>query len=450
MPPTPKDPAAFLKMIDARGTAMTRHVPQEARDAPAARTRNPEAAPRLTRFLPDCETLESEEGVCVRVSTRAAVTGRRSPEGYCCPVSTFAHPEWREALALLGRNDAWRDVDPERMAFVDIETTGLQGGSGTVAFLIGVGRFEGDRFCVRQYFMEDFHHEPAMIRAVADDLAEADAIVSYNGKCFDLPIMEMRWRLSRLEPKFPSLHLDLLHPSRRLWSARLPDCRLGTVERHILSILRTSDAPSAEIPQLYFDYVRGLRPERMSLVFDHHAQDIFSLAALTQALARAVADPADERFRYPSDQAGLARIFQRGGNPDEAIAALGRAIEAAPDEDTAWRLSMILARALKRQGRSDEAVALWESWADRAAIHRLDPLIELAKVAEHQLKDHAAAERWTRRAMAIVEQDAELAGWIGSGPNGAPDHLPSSEKLEALSRRLRRVETKKRQANPKR
>ncbi len=443
MSPSPKDPSAFLKMIDARGPTKSQKPLEPLPIASAKSGNDRRDAPKLARIIPQSESLELAEGICVRVSTRAATTGQRSAEGYSCPVSTFSHPETREALALLGRNDAWGDISPERIAFVDIETTGLQGGSGTVAFLIGVGRFEAEQFCVRQYFMEDFHHEPAMVRAVADDLAEADALVSYNGKRFDLPIMEMRWRLARLEPKFPKLHLDLLHPSRRLWSGRLPDCRLGTVERHILSILRYSDAPSAEIPQIYFDYVRGIRPERMSLVFDHHAQDIFSLAALTQGLARAVADPEDRRFAHASDQAGLARIYQSGNNPEAAIAALRRAASYAPNEETAWRLSVLLGRALKRQGRGNEAVALWESLADRAAIHRLDPLIELAKYAEHRLKDHVAAENWTRRAMAIVEQDAELADWIGG------DDAPLTERLETLHRRLRRVEAKKRKTRSK-
>lgn len=440
MPASPKDPAAFLKMLDARTSPAPETPGTGSSPAGPGKTKPPRAAPRLAGILPHSETIETEDGVCVRVSARAATTGQRSAEGYVCPVEPYTHAGTTNALALLGRSGAWRDVAQERIAFVDIETTSLQGGSGTVAFLIGVGRFEGDAFCVRQYFMEDFDQEPAMIRAVADDLAQADAIVSYNGKTFDLPILEVRWRLAKLRPAFPRLHLDLLHPSRRLWSGRLPDCRLGTVERRILSILRTSDAPSAEIPQLYFDYVRGVRPQRMGLVFDHHAQDIFSLAALTQALARAVADPEDERFRHASDQAGLARLFQSEGDAGAAVAALRRAIDASEDEDTAFRLSMLLGRGLKRQRRAEEAAAIWERWVEKAAIHRLDPLIELAKHAEHQLKDPAAAERWTRRALEIVEQHRELADWIGTGADKAS---PLTERLDTLNRRLRRVELKK-------
>jgi uncharacterized protein len=123
-----------------------------------------------------------------------------------------------------------------------------------------------------------------------------------------------------------------------------PDCRLGTVERDILGIMRVSDAPSAEIPQIYFDYVRGVRPQRMGPVFDHHAQDIFSLAALTQAMARAVADPDDARFAHVSDQSGLARLHRQAGDAAAAEAALRRAIGLAGDEDAAYRLSMLLAR----------------------------------------------------------------------------------------------------------
>jgi hypothetical protein len=434
-----KDPAAFLKMLDARtGQASPRHEAPVLEPGSGPAVADSTRAPRLTRVLPHAECVESGSGACVRVTARAPLSGTRSPEGYACPVSAFDHPAATEALALLGRDDAWRSIPRERVAYVDIETTSLQGGSGTVAFLIGVGRFEGDGFCVRQYFMEDFDQEPAMIRAVADDLARADAIVTYNGKSFDVPIMEMRWRLARMEPDFPKLHLDLLHPSRRLWSGRLPDCRLGTVERQILSILRTSDAPSAEIPQIYFDFVRGVRPARMSLVFDHHAQDIFSLAALTRALSRAVAEPNDPRFLHASEQAGLARLFQSAGRREDAVAALARAVDAAGDDDTAYRLSMLLARQLKRHRREAEAVQLWERWAGKAAIHRLDPLIELAKDAEHRLKDHAAAERWTGLALGIVQGNQELADWLGSAGPASPAALNAAE----LQHRLRRIQAK--------
>lgn len=441
MAPPPKDPAAFLKMLEARAGAATfaaKSHPEgpgasASGDLPKGRERR---ATSLSRMLPHAEVVENEGGASIRVSARAPISGIRSREGYTCPVAPFEHPDATGALALLGRDEAWRSIPRGRVAYVDIETTSLQGGSGTVAFLIGVGRFEADNFCVQQYFMEDFDQETAMIRAVADDLAQADAIVTYNGKTFDVPIMEIRWRLARMEPDFPRLHLDLLHPSRRLWRSRLPDCRLGTVERQILSILRASDAPSAEIPQIYFDFLRGARSGRMGLVFDHHAQDIFTLAALTHALARAVADPEDPRFLHASDQAGLARLFQLAGRREEALRALSRAVDAAPDDDAAYPLAMLLARQLKRHRREADAVRLWERWADKAAIHRLDPLIELAKDAEHRRKDHAAAEEWTRRALEIVGQQREIAGWLGGRAQGVGNALLHDLHLQ---RRLRRI-----------
>jgi uncharacterized protein len=429
MSPSPKDPASLLRMLDAR-------------TAPATPDRRPRevSAPKLASLLPHAATLERAGGACACVTANADLSGRRSPEGYLCPVEPFAVPDTQEALARLTGDVAWREVDPGQVAYVDIETTSLQGGSGTVAFLVGVGRYEAEGFRVRQFFMEDFHEEPALIEAVEEELRGAQAVVSYNGKCFDLPILEMRWRLARRRPSFPALHLDLLYPARRLWRGRLPDCRLGTVERDILGVMRVSDAPSAEIPQIYFDYVRGIRPQRMGPVFDHHAQDIFSLAALTQAFARAVADPDDSRFAHVSDQSGLARLHRQAGDAAAAEAALRRAIGLAGDEDAAYRLSMLLARGLRRGGRRTEAAAIWERWAEKAAIHRLDPLIELAKHAEHDLKDSAAAEGWTRRALEIVEHYRELDEWIGAS-NAASGAL--IRQLEDLSRRLKRLGEKR-------
>lgn len=429
-----KDPAALLRMLEARTQAP---APPSISGTGAGPARAGRPAPRLNSLLPTTERIETAGASCARVTARVELSGRRSPEGYACPVDAYRVERQAEAFSLLTGEGAWRDVDPGSVAYVDIETTGLSGGSGTVAFLIGVGRFENGAFRVRQFFMEDFHEEPALIEAVAAELDEAAGIVTYNGKRFDLPILETRWRLARRAPKFPALHLDLLYPARRLWRGRLADCRLSTVEREILGILRYSDAPSAEIPQIYFDYVRGVRPERMTAVFDHHAQDIFSLAALAGALGRAVTAPEDERFRHAADQAGLAGIFQRSGDAEAAVAALGRAASAAADEETAYRLSMLLARRLRRMGRGGEAAEIWKGWAVKAGAHRIEPLVEMAKYAEHDLRDHASAEAWTRRALEIVERDRELGEWIGGVGVGAD--AASIARLDALNRRLGRL-----------
>ncbi|UCB51908.1 MAG: ribonuclease H-like domain-containing protein, partial [Candidatus Zixiibacteriota bacterium] len=133
--------------------------------------------------------------------------------------------------------------------FFDCETTGLAGGAGTYAFLVGLGYLSGNEFCVEQYFMEDFHQERAVLSAVAEKMSGFGFLVSYNGKCFDLPLLENRWTINRID--FDSsrwFHLDLLFPSRRLWKRRIGDCSLGSIEQKVLGVGREIDVPSFMVP----------------------------------------------------------------------------------------------------------------------------------------------------------------------------------------------------------
>ncbi|MBI3737105.1 ribonuclease H-like domain-containing protein [Candidatus Sumerlaeota bacterium] len=402
-----------------------------------AKPRAQKSAPGLSELVPQSERIEFGGAGCVRVTTRIPMTGERSPQGYVFPAAVpFAlDGDFRESLAILARDPRWKEINPAKIAFIDTETTSLAGGSGTYAFLIGVGRYEGAEFLLHQYFMEDYTEEAALVEAVDAELGEAEALVSYNGRCFDAPLIQARWRMNRREPQFPPLHLDLLHSSRRLWRGRLADCRLGTIEREILGIMRFSDVESAAIPQLYFDYLKGIRRERMLPVLDHHAQDIISLGALLNHFAHALRNPADPRFDHANDQWGLARIFQAAERHDASIAALERAILAARDEDFGFRLSMHLARHLVRLGRFDEAEQVWLARAAQCRADRLDPLIELAKHAERRLKDFEKARCWTERALAILRAEGELESWVAGSVK-----LDRAAVIEALGRRNRRLE----------
>ncbi|MBI2544007.1 MAG: ribonuclease H-like domain-containing protein, partial [Candidatus Rokubacteria bacterium] len=147
-----------------------------------------------------------------------------------------------DVLRLLSRQPP-SESPPKRLLYLDTETTGLAGGTGTYAFLVGAGFFDGDRFVLAQYFMRDLDEEPALIAAMAALLAEFDGVVTYNGRGFDLPLLETRFVLSRRPWPQHLSHLDLLPPARRLWSSRLPDCRLGTIEARILGLERVDDVP---------------------------------------------------------------------------------------------------------------------------------------------------------------------------------------------------------------
>ena len=417
---------------------------------PGANPREAGAAPPLLdALLPHAERLKAGGQSCVRIATRTQLTGERSIHGYVCPARPGGRGEGEldaklsEAFAMLTRDARWRDVDPEKIAYIDTETTGLAGGSGTYVFLIGIGRVVGGVFVLNQYFMEDYPEEEALIELVSEDLREAEALVSYNGKCFDIPLMETRWRLQRRKPAFPQVHLDLLYPSRKLWRLRFSDCRLATIEREVLRIMRVSDVEGWLIPQLYFDYLEGIRREEMIPVIDHNAQDICSLVALGETLARAVLRPGDPQFGHAVEQWGLARIFESCAMDTETIQALERAVAASRDEKLSFKLSLLLARRLRRTGRFAEAVALWKTLAPRARADQLEPLVELAKHAEHRLRDFAEASRWTRRALEILQSHRELQSY---GEPSVVSHQPSAftHQLEALQHRAGRLDRRQR------
>lgn len=208
---------------------------------------------------------------------------------------------WQEGLKnaryIIGRDVDLAGLDQGRVVFLDTETTGLAGGSGTYAFLVGIGYFRAGNFIIQQYFMRDFHEERLLLIALQKVLSRFAGVVSYNGKCFDLPLLETRFICSRLANPLPDpIHLDLLFPSRRLWKRRLPDCRLGTVEREILGVRRTGDVPSWEIPLLYFNYLRSRDARPLVRVFDHNRQDILSLAALTGHVCELLSDASGLRL----------------------------------------------------------------------------------------------------------------------------------------------------------
>ncbi len=216
--------------------------------------------------------------------------------------------------------------DPKRIAFLDTETTGLAGGTGTVAFLVGVGRLTDRGFRVRQYFMRDFGEEASMLQAVAEDLAGAELLVTYNGKSYDEPLLASRYVLARIRPPFSRLaHLDLLHGARRLWKLRFDSCRLQELEAQILGYTREGDVPGGLIPRVYFDYLRTRRPGHLHAVLHHNVLDILTLAALTAILPLRYQNR--DSAVYAGELVGLGRWLQARGDRSEAIPLFERAIK---------------------------------------------------------------------------------------------------------------------------
>ncbi len=440
---TSHDPAerqrALLNLMQGSGLIRASELPAP-KPSGAAAAAGPSAFEAL---YPAAELIRFEGRRCRRLVSKIGLDGAPTRQGYCCPPAlpgAAGGPPDPAALAALAADDRWRGLDPAQIVYLDTETTGLACGSGTYVFLVGVGRFAPEGFVVEQFFMEDYADEPALLAALELTLAPARGLVTYNGLGFDVPLLTTRWLMNRRRPVLPELHLDLLRPARRLWRGRLDRCSLGTVEREILGIRRLSDVPGMFIPRIYFDFTRGLRPERIVPVVDHHVQDIVSLGALAGLMAYALSHPGDPRFDHASDQCGLWRLLWACGRREEALSRLEAAALAARDDEQAHRLAMRLARLYKSLGRIDDALAIWQARADRARAGRVEPLVELAKHAEHTLKDPAAALRHTRRALDLLSQRADLAFHGGAD---APDDRTTTLDA-ALRRRLARLQRKNR------
>src|SRR2546425_1575955 len=329
--------------------------------------------------------------------------------------SAFAAP--LDLLSAVARAEV-PARDPRGLLFLDTETTGLAGGTGTYAFLVGVGRLDGDRVVVAQYFMRDFDEEPALLAALVPLLEQAAGIVTFNGSGFDLPLLETRCVLARR--RWPALlpHLDLLRPARRVFTARCADCRLTTLEREVIWLEREDDVPGALIPTLYFDFLRSRRAAPLARVFDHNRHDVLSLVALLGWFGRALA--AHDHLGA-EDLAGLGWLWEPV-DLEQALACYRAALGGDLAGPTANRVRLRLARWEKRAARWDRACALWEVAARHGAFDR-EPWEELAKFHEHRRRDLPTAR-------ATVSQALELADLAGAPPG----------VIDAFAHRLSRLE----------
>jgi uncharacterized protein YprB with RNaseH-like and TPR domain len=280
------------------------------------------------------------------------------------------------------------------LGFFDTETTGLSGGTGTYVFLAGLGSFEKNGFHLRQYFLSSLEDERPMLSALAQDLASLEGVVTYNGRSFDMPVLETRATLARLPMPWKNRpHFDLLRPVRRLYRHRLPSCRLSDAESHILRFQRQGDVPGHLIPALYFDYIRAGRIGPLRGVFRHNADDILSLVGVLASVAALLSQEALEA----SDAAAVARWWELENEPDRARALYQSALPGLEGgEDWPWAAGRY-AMLLKRGGARKEAAPLWHrlwSQGDRGAG------IEIAKYLEHEARDLSAAKEVTRTILA--------------------------------------------------
>ncbi len=267
------------------------------------------------------------------------------------------------------------------VVYLDTETTGLAGGAGTFAFLIGVGHHATAGFTVRQHFLPGPQHERAQLEALAASVADAGMVVTYNGSSFDLPLLRTRFALNGMQDPLARVpHLDLLPLARRFWRKVLPDCTLATVERDVMGAARTGeDVPGAEVPARYLAYLQRQDTAGLHGVLEHNRTDIVALTALRSTIGGLLDSP---QTAGSHQRLALGSWHERLGSHEHA---LGLYLELADElPDAAWRASLLL----KRLRRWPEAVRLWEGLG--AAGHAA-AWIELAKYHEHRTGDFAAA-----------------------------------------------------------
>src|SRR5206468_1961705 len=326
----------------------------------------------------------------------------------------------RAPLDVLARVARMESAPPaaERLLFLDTETTGLAGGTGTYAFLVGAGWIEGDAFVVAQHFMRDLAEEPALLAALAPLLERAGGVVTFNGGGFDLPLLETRFVLARR--RWPAMlpHLDLLRPSRRVWTGCFDDCRLGTLERDVLGLAREQDVPGALIPTLYFDWLRHKRAAPLARIFAHNRDDVLSLAALVGWFGAALGDAPALRA---AEWAGLGRLWEPV-DLERGLACYRAALQAGLVGEAAHRVRLRLAWWEKRAARWETACALWDVACQRELFDPR-PWEELAKFHEHRARDFAAART-------VVTGALDLARSSGVG----------ERVLDAFTYRLARIE----------
>ncbi|MFK7989889.1 MAG: ribonuclease H-like domain-containing protein [Sandaracinaceae bacterium] len=296
-----------------------------------------------------------------------------------------------ETIGKLALDDELAGVDPTRLLYLDTETTGLAGGAGTIPFLIGIAWFEDESMHLEQLVLERPGEEAPMLRRLAERIAWASAVVSYNGKSYDWPLLRSRFVLNRVPVATPAAHVDLLHCARRVFKRRLGHVRLVHMEEHVLGMRREGDIDGAEIPQRFWDFVRGSDGSLLAPIIEHNANDIVALAAILVSLVERYEQLRPEH--EPEDRLGVAEVALRAADPDRAARYAESAADAGGSPDLTCD-ALWLASELARK-RGDTAARL--TLLQRALEVSTDPRrtarahLALAKIHEHTHRDFETA-----------------------------------------------------------
>jgi uncharacterized protein YprB with RNaseH-like and TPR domain len=320
-------------------------------------------------------------------------------------------------------------IDPEKWLFLDTETTGIAGGTGTYAFLIGLAWWKSAGLRVEQLFMRDHDEEHSILLEIANRLAERPVLVTFNGKSFDWPLLQNRFRMTR-QIDVPALaaHLDFLHPARQLWRLQIGPTRLGDLERNVLGSeslgwSRCDDIDSSRIPQFYFDFLRTGATDGINGVFQHNRMDLRGLAALAVRIFHILAEPENGQMT-PLEFYGISQLLARRGECSKARKLYERSLAAGLPEPIARKARHEAARLAKRERDFVRAIELWNELAG-SIEPSVEALEQLALHHERRERNYGEAARITRSAIAELRRASRLG-------------LISPERHAHLSQRLKK------------
>jgi uncharacterized protein YprB with RNaseH-like and TPR domain len=336
------------------------------------------------------------------------------------------------ALRLLAPEAPEGICDPQQWLFLDTETTGVVGGTGTYPFLIGIAWWDAGGLEVEQFFMREHSEEHSVLVALAERMAERRVLVTFNGKSFDWPLLETRYHMTRrIRVPSPRAHLDFLHPARNLWRLRLGSARLPELEKHALGWNRGADVMSELIPQIYFDYLRGGSPDPLVPIFHHNQMDLRGLAGLASRVMAVLGDP-ELHGRDGLELFGVSRICERRGQSARARALYERSIAADLTPETERAAQRFLARLAKREGDHALACHLWEKMLGDSR-EGLEAYEQLAIHYERRAREPYRAVELARKALAELRRANRL------GMIAAPAYRQRKDRFE---KRLARLERK--------
>lgn len=323
-------------------------------------------------------------------------------------------------ISKITKDERINQLPITKFAFLDTETSGVSGGTGTYAFLVGVARFIDGKFVLKQFFMRDPAEEPAMLEALIHFLAPCEGLVTFNGKSFDAPLLVTRYSLHRIPVPFKNYaHIDLLPLARRLWRDRLPSRALKYLEEHVLGFTRSSDeVPGYEIPWLYFDYLRTGDARPLAGVFYHNAMDVVAMAALLGHVSELLDNPYNGSVEHSLDFIALGKLFEDLNHWDEAARLYEQGLELGLEESDFGVVVKRLSILQKKRGDMNQALKWWE---DAAKKNHIYAHIELAKYYEHKMRDAKTSLKWATSAKREIEK-ADLPEYIRKHWLGEIEH----------------------------